>query len=523
MKALIPFLLAACACAQNSDKLEIRGTVVEGAAGIGGVTVTLYEFGHIPPLATTRTVFATTSTDSQGAFTFHPERPGEYYVEVRKEGYFAESFDGPTVDPVETTGEPISIDQDHPVRERRLSLMRLGEIRGRVLDEDGHPMRVAVVAQTSSSSPQRVFGRAFTDPDGYFVVSKLRPGNYTVGIPGKAPEVVAQFSTKDFEIVDQSLDTGDDRNAPPLPVSGGVSLSAGTLTARKRSYYRAHVLVQSGDCAPGEVWSFSTTDTAPGFGLRVPCGKEFLVRNLSSGSYNFALSPSRRQPEKQQWAGAPVEVTDRNVEVTLVMWTEADISGRIVAADGAAPPPLNLTVALPFGTRGESQAKPDPAGRFTLRGMPGKRQRVRVAGPGGKFYVKEIRFNGLDASDGIITPVAGPMDLEIVIDDKAAHIGGSVAGRAQSSGRVMVVAMKWPVPPEDTSLSTLLRANSIATDDQGRFQIGGLAPGEYRVLALTDDALVRNAGNLVPMASRAETVILERGDSKSIALKLIDP
>jgi len=44
------------------------------------VTVTLYEFGHTPAEATTRTVFAVTFTDATGKFTFHPTRAGEYYV-----------------------------------------------------------------------------------------------------------------------------------------------------------------------------------------------------------------------------------------------------------------------------------------------------------------------------------------------------------------------------------------------------------------------------------------------------------
>ncbi len=132
-------LAAGFACGQSTASLEIRGTVVEGALGIAGVTVTLYEFGHTPAEATTRSVFATTFTDSTGAFVFHPARAGEYYVEVKKEGYFAESFDGPTVDPVESTGEPVSIDQDHPLRERKFSLMRLGELRGRVIDEERQP------------------------------------------------------------------------------------------------------------------------------------------------------------------------------------------------------------------------------------------------------------------------------------------------------------------------------------------------------------------------------------------------
>jgi len=156
-------LVCGLASAQSPPQLEIRGTVVEGTLGIGGVTVTLYEFGHTPAEATTRTVFAVTFTDATGKFTFHPARAGEYYVEVRKEGYFAESYDGPTVDPVDSTGDPVSINADHPLQQRKFSLMRLGELRGRIIDEDGKPLaNLRVGIRPGTVTP------VVTDQDGYF-------------------------------------------------------------------------------------------------------------------------------------------------------------------------------------------------------------------------------------------------------------------------------------------------------------------------------------------------------------------
>ena len=192
MKLLIPCLLAgALAYAQGTSQLEIRGTVVEGTLGIGGVTVTLYEFGHTPAEATTRTVFATTFTGSQGEFVFHPTRTGEYFVEVKKEGYFAESYDGPTVDPVDTIGDLVSIDADHPLRERKFSLMRLGELRGRIVDEDGAPLaKLRVGIRPGTITP------VVTDQDGYFTATKLRPGDYLVSVVRRSPEILPKFQKK---------------------------------------------------------------------------------------------------------------------------------------------------------------------------------------------------------------------------------------------------------------------------------------------------------------------------------------
>jgi hypothetical protein len=525
MKLLIAsFLIAAWADAQT---LEIRGKIVEGAVGLGGATVTLYEFGHTPPEATTRTVFAITSTDAGGEFQFHPARSGNYYVEVRKEGYFAESFDGPTVDPVDSTGDPVSVDQDHPVRERRFSLMRLGEVRGRVIDEDGKPMaKLSVVVQAPTSSPLRGFAGAVTDQDGYFAATKLRPGDYLVRIGPRRglPEILPQFSEADLKLVDEDLETSYWPSVP-LPVSSGASLSAGTIIARRGFYYRVHLSV-SGDCARDEKWAFTVIPASNNpsfvFPRQVPCGKEFLVRNLTPGSYSFVVS-SGPLGKLKEWAVAVVEVTDKNMEIGLTMSPTVDVGGRLVDTEDVtlAPPGktmITLAPVIPEPT-GVPTIAVDPAGKFLIRGLPGNRLRVEVRGLGGNFYVKEIRYDGKVAFDATITPVPGsPTPLEIVIDDKAATISGTVAERDRVPGRVMVVAVRWPLSLEGLSLLQL--GVSAPANDQGRFQIGGLAPGEYRVLAVTADSLSHVQLDIV---NRAEKVTLERGSSQSVSLKIVEP
>ena len=533
MIARLCFALAAgLACAQSPPPLEIRGTVVEGTLGIVGATVTLYQFGAEPDQATTRTVFAVTSTDPQGAFVLHPSRSGEYYVEVKKEGYFAETFDGPAADPMDSIGDQVSIDQDHLSQERRFSLIRLGELRGRVIDEDGKPLVNLRVGLRPASSTQVV-----TDQDGYFAATKLRPGSYVVqiGPERRSPEVLPQFSEGDFEVVDHDLETsfwpggGDLLAASPLPVSSGASLSVGTITARQATYYRAHLSVQPSDCAPNENWLLAIrTGDAPDYRLarRVPCGKDFLVRNLAPGSYSFVLSTDDSRGGEKRWAVAPVGVTNHNLEVKLIMSLGADISGRLVAAEGAALPSKTTVVVTPvLGGWGFGTLVSDQDSTFQVRSLPGDPSRVSANDMGDKFYVKEIRYNGLAVADRVFTPVIGPASLEIVIDDKAATITGTITQRDKVVGPVMVEAVKWPLSPESSSmLMRLSTSKNTPVDEQGRFQISGLAPGEYGVFGVTEDiALGLQPDSLIQLVNHAEKVTLERGGLKDISLKLIDP
>lgn len=516
---------AGLACAQSTSPLEIRGTVVEKGLGVGGATVTLYEFSHTSPEAATRSVFVTTSTDPKGEFTFHPARAGEYYVEARKEGYFAETFDGPSAEAIDSVGDSVSLDQDHPSQQRRFTLIRLGELRGRVIDEDGKPLsnlRVGLIPATST--------QVVTDPDGYFTATKLRPGDYLVRIGPErgSPEILRQFSESDLKIVDEDLEASFWPGVP-LPVSSGASLSVGTITVRKAVYYRAHLSVQRGDCEPDENWQLAVrTGDAPDLGTsrQVPCSGDFLVRNLLPGSHSFVLSTDNRRRKENHWAIASAEVTDHNLEVTMIMSAGADIIGRLVAADGAALPRRTTLVVTPvLRGWGFTTLVSDAGGTFQIHSLPGDPSQVSARDMGDKFYVKEVRYNGLPVTDGVFTPVSGPANLEIVIDDKAATISGSVAERGKVAGPIMIVAVKWPLLPNSSSVSMLLRKSINApADEQGKFQINGLAPGEYRVFGVTEGTAIRLRPDiLVRLLDRAENVTLERGSSQSISLKMVEP
>ena len=544
MKALLLLCGAGLACAQ--PQLEIRGTVVEAGLGVAGATVTLYEFGHTPAEATTRKEFATVFTDGRGSFQFHPERSGQYYLEARKYEYVNANLNLHASGMRDFAGESVELSADHPAREFQLALTRLGELRGRVIDENGTPMAgLRLIVHPPASTPSPEWANTVADKDGYFTASKLKLGSYLVRImPQRAAlEAVLQFSADDSRIVDQDLETsewpggGEERSATPVPVNPGGSVSVGTITVRKAQYYRARVSVLPNDCQPGEKWSFAAIQPAvpktpfiPT--LDVPCTKEFLVRNLSPGSYLFALT-SGRNTETNKWAHAPVEIARENADVVLTMFPGMDIDGRVTTADGApSPSSVKMRIAvtpdiqgfadfLLFGTR---PTTPDARGLFQVKGLQGDRHRVTVDGPGGNYYVKEIRHNGLAAIDGLIALAPGaPGQLEIVIDDKSASITGLVTNGDKAASEAVVAVVKWPVPAGESLLS-LLRSVRGATDDQGRFRIDGLQPGEYRIVALPRDVAARlSPESFIPLLNRGEKVTVERGSSQSISLKIVQP
>src|SRR5205823_3858984 len=126
-----------------------------------------------------------------------------------------------------------------------------------------------------------------------------------------------------------------------LPVTPGASASSGTIVARKILYYRAHVSVAGGECEPGKTWNFSAIAATAGLvpevhSFHVPCGKDFLVRNLKPASYQFALWDALG-PSGFTWAKESLEVSRENVDAALSMREGATVSGRVITADGKAP------------------------------------------------------------------------------------------------------------------------------------------------------------------------------------------
>src|ERR1700733_3123819 len=163
------------AWAQSDPQIDIRGVVTELGFNIGlaGAEVTLFEF--VGP-SRVRTAYGTAATDKDGEFHFHPVRFGDYYVEVKKPGYFATipmSGPNPRGPLAESTGTLVSVSSGHPSLTVGLTLMRPGEISGTVIGEDDKPLAGVVVDIASAGSPILSTGTAHTDKDGLFTVSKL--------------------------------------------------------------------------------------------------------------------------------------------------------------------------------------------------------------------------------------------------------------------------------------------------------------------------------------------------------------
>ena len=417
-------------------------------------------------------------------------------------------------------------------------MIRPGEITGRVLDEDRQPVAGLLVAVQ-----QRVKAASFaelettTGEDGSFIVPDVPPGDFFVRISpksGGAERVRTQFSPEEAAIVDQDIETAfwpGGLSAPssnPVQVSPGAIASIGTVIVRRVPYYRVHVSV-AGECAPGEKWNFSALSaTLSSNGVvkaldlygnhysTIACAPEFLVESLRPGSYMFALRGAAAKS-----AESPVEITTRNLDIEFALSPGIEINGRFTAAEGAQLPPLaNLKIRADFVLGGDTTS-PDAQGKFAMRVRPWPRRQVTVMGLPAKYYVQEIRYNGRAAEQGFINATPGAQ-MEIVVDDKAAGVTGSVVSGDKLVEEGLVVAMRWPLLAAD-NFNDIQFQSGVVPIRQGEFQFRGLAPGDYRIAAvpLSERSRLLDWNGLNQLLSGVETTRLGPSESRTRTLKFL--
>ncbi len=555
------FLAAVGVWAQTDAGIQIHGVVREIGlnAGLAGAEVRLFEFAG-PERE--KTLFATTATDPNGEFLFHPARFGDYWIEVKKQAYFSSipiagvgSLNSVNAKPpAEETGSLTSVNAAHPSQEVRYALMRPGELTGTVVDEAGEPVGRAVVEITNAGLPGVARTALSANGTGRFTVTMLMPGEYVVKIspprppsatpaqltPAQLYSALPKFTEDDLKVVDEELQAiywpgaFDPQSASPARVSPGTPTDLGTIRMRKTPSYRVRVSMQ--DCksdalpylavaTPNDhnmgVMLMGTAAMLPFIAPPVTSCDDFLVRDLKPGSYTFFLSSAHA------WASAPVEIANKNREVTLRLSSGVDISGVVVidktVAEGGTLPALDKLQIQMLPADGPGvparASPPDAKGAFLARNVLGSAYRINVSGLSDKYCVKEIRVDGQAVPDSVARLYQGSV-LEIVLDDQPSSILGSVADGDKPFSLPLVFVAKWPSLAEAKPVP-------ITGDDSGHFQIAGLDPGEYRVLAVPStplpDGLPINQTMLSKLWNDAERVTLERGGSKTVALKLSDP
>jgi hypothetical protein len=490
--------------------LEIRGVVLEPGANLPIAGAEVWLFGQMPGPLRINGGWNTDSsakvrTDDSGAFTLALDSPGAYRVSARKAGFIAPGASGGAeyAEVTLTAGKPAA-----PVK---LFLARSGRLTGMVVDEDtGKPivhLRLgAVKPATRAGWPAE--SSATTDGKGEFEIADLPPGEYEVEIRPQIDQeqrVLSQFTAKDTQTVERDFERtywpgghGKD-TAMPVTVASGATVYVGQLPVRKVAYYRVHLRIPASGCKAGDRMYFAESTAAMGQHLltqTTPCGQDVLVTGFAPETYRLTFGVGDLS------ASVPFTIVDKNLEIAAPLTPGFPVDGAFVAADGAKPPDWTKTgVSLRAleNVGSPAPAKPDAEGKFRLERARPSSYVLTTFGIGAGNYVKEIRYNGRALAADVVPLDDGAVahTLTIVVDDKPAAISGVVVSRGEPVSRPVVIARKWPL----NGSKGLMGWAGAQGDENGRFQITGLGPGEYRVIALR--SLNRDMTSGTPALERA--------------------
>jgi hypothetical protein len=224
---------------------------------------------------------------------------------------------------------------------------------------------------------------------------------------------------------------------------------------------------------------------------------QFVIRNVLPGLYNLATFISNMD------AAVTVDVRNRDVENVALSLSPGFPLPTRVTMEGAAPgTPLPNGLTMMIGssppTQGTSPNQPvDPRGSFSIPNVGTDDTRVYVLPMLSTpvmaalnipdqlqgVYVKSAKLGGVDVLNTGFH-FAGEPDkvLEIVIAKNA----GSLAGRVEDDRKQPAPGVFVTLIP-DIPTARLYRTDmykTTSTDAEGRFEIKGLPPGDYKVFAL---------------------------------------
>ncbi len=373
-------------------------------------------------------------------------------------------------------------------------------IQGRITDlETGKPvagMRVQLISWSYTAD-------GVGQPDVLSFVESGELGDYTIPIPSRRRFFVSTGSFRtDDKIFVPTFYPGafDIARATPLNLMDGADRAGIDIAVRsgKTVTIRGKFIDGLGHRYPHWDWvwlrpRYESPEVAtmiPTLGgnirLRYENAGTYEIRDVLPGSYHL-MSFRFDEIQHRSVTMIPVEVTDKPLEVDIVSEASYPLNGRIrfegprfsiLDTRPAAAPIVQIIARSLAGAPMETPAATIyPTGMFSFLPLPEGAFRLSILGVPAPFYVKSARFGaaGPDVlENGMTFPGRGTESLEIRIAGNGGQVRGAVADGAGSS--VVLVPQGRPLLRPD--LYKVAEA-----DNNGRFTVGGIAPGAYRLYA----------------------------------------
>ena len=432
----------------------------------------------------TTAVSYTADSDANGRFAIAEVQPGDYFVSADRQGFMTGDNGAPGAPP-----PSLKVETGQSVSDLKIKLTPLAILTGRVLDDDGDPIRGARVEamaygyQTGKkllSSEQQTTA----NDKGEFRLFGLPPGTICLRASGNnngprfAPDDSAgvSFTSTFFP------GTTNAALASPIDLVTGAQLSGFDIRLRREKHYSVRgklpdAFKQEG--AQTMLQILPRDGSSQDFSLQQN-QETFEFQGVTPGPYVImgnVVSGGKRSIVRQA-----VDVTNADVDgVVLNFAPPVNISGT-VRVEGALSRPLEkVQVILTSDFVGQKNAEVKPDGTFAISELTPDVYKI-VAGFHPGVYVKSIRFGDEDVSSGHIDLTKESGLLALVLGTDVGEVEGSV----KKSGDEAAVRVRVTLIASGNHLGRSDLSRYSFTDEQGKFKMRDVPPGEYKAFAWLD-------------------------------------
>jgi protocatechuate 3,4-dioxygenase beta subunit len=484
-----------------------------------------------------------TKTAVDGRFALKNVPAGRYKLSVSRNGYVtAEYGQKKPSDP----GAAFTLAAGENRPDLVFKLIPAAVISGRVFDEDGEPLpRAAVMASREVYHEGRrtlaTRGWAQTDDLGQFRLFGLAPGRYYVSATEPGWGQVngdREFSAAPKQEAERAYTktyypgSVDPAKASVVSVKEGEEVPGMDIALKEVAVYRVR----------GKVFNQVTRKAGKEVQLQlVPRGKrlEFFLGGWeaevkkSDGSFEIANVVPGSYVVVAYWfdegktytAQENVDIAGSDVEgIALSIGAGRAIPGRVRWEGKPSLEGDELQVFLEPETLqywAGTSARVGANQQFTLKEVNEGEYRVNANGLSRDCYIKEVVYGDIRAKDDTISvSKGGGAPLEITVSSRGARVQGAAADNdGLPAPGAWVVAV-----PEETRRGNSRLFKAQTTDQYGKFDLRGLAPGSYKIFSFTgvQQGEWEDPEFLKTQEAKGESVEVRDEDVKTVNLKLIE-
>jgi hypothetical protein len=512
--------------AVEEKKASMEGIVVDAASGKPLKDVSLMLMGTAAagsPNAAT--------TDEAGHFLIKNLQAGSYMLFATHPRYARQMYGSRNG---LMGGTRLTIAAGQALKEIIFKLQPNSVISGKVVDEEGEPLKdVMVSALTSVYQRGRrqhmPVGTATTNDLGEFRVGNLAEGKYLVSamLMKQGGGKPAQDGTESGYLTTFYPNAQEASGAAQVSVGAGTETGGMDIRLIKTKAVRVKGKVM-GMTAGQKLTVRLFPKDAGVLGLMSarsgsvkPADGSFEITAVTPGSYE--LRAMDMSAFRAAGPGVPLEVREKPIDgLTVDIMAAPDLNGEILFDGEQSQKPSfkaqrifleafeGITMMPPMTNAAED-------GTFQLKAVPQGKYFVRVTPTPDGTYVSSVTLGDLKMSEeGLEIGTAGTAKLEIKLRPTAAQVEGTVQdaeGKPVSGISVVLI-------PKSRSY-LLYQANT--TDQKGMFSYKSVTPDDYLLLALEacEPGAYYDPEFVKPFESKGEKITLKENDRKGVTLKMI--